>query len=305
MRRAALSLFLLLLALPVTAKSFKTSDGVTLHYDLVGRGAPVVLLSGGPGFSPDYLRPLADRLGGKHSFVLFHQRGTGRSTLERYDAATMALPRLAADLEELRKELALEQLTIVAHSWGGILTMLYATEHPGRIARAVFIGSGGPTLASTASLGINLAMRLTDDEKARIKEWSDPKRLEADRKLAVLELTKASAGAYFADRTKTHLLTDPMDRNSFNDEAFRAILPQIGPDFDLSPKLATASFDALIIHGKKDPLESATELHAVLPASKLELIDDAGHFPWLEQPEKVYALVEAFLGSRSAKIVER
>lgn len=304
MRRLLLTL-LLLLSLPLAAGSFKASDGVTLHYDVVGKGTPVVLLSGGPGFSPDYLRPIAERLAGSHSFVLFHQRGTGRSKIAEYNATTMALPRLAADLEELRRGLGIEKLTIVAHSWGGILTMLYASDHPERIARIAFVGSGGPTLASTASLGINLNLRLTDVEKAKIKEWSDPKRIEADRKLAVLELTKASAPAYFADRSKAALLTGPMDRDSFNDEAFRAILPQIGLDFDLRGKLAELPAAVLIIHGKQDPLESSGELHEAFPASKLELLEGAGHFPWLEQPEKLFALLETFLDDGSAKIVER
>jgi len=50
MRRLIL---LLALALPLTADTFKSHDGTTLYYDVIGKGEPVLLLSGGPGFSPD------------------------------------------------------------------------------------------------------------------------------------------------------------------------------------------------------------------------------------------------------------
>ena len=67
----------LLASLPLSAATFQSGDGVTLHYEVVGKGEPVVLLSGGPGFSPEYLRPIAERLGKQYAAVLFHQRGSG------------------------------------------------------------------------------------------------------------------------------------------------------------------------------------------------------------------------------------
>jgi proline iminopeptidase len=299
MRLPLVLLFAVLLALPLAAATFESHDGTTLHYDVVGKGTPVVLLSGGPGFSPDYLEPLADGLRGKsgdRSFVLLHQRGTGRSTVAKYDAATMGLKTLVGDLEALRKELGLERLTIVGHSFGGILSMMYVREHPDRVAALALVDSGGPTLASVAKFASNLEARFTDEEKALIRTWSAPAKVAEDRKRAVLELTKAKTPAYFADRTKAKPLVDAMDESSFNDAAFWAIAQQMMV-LDLREGLEKLKAPVLVVHGRQDPLESAEEVHAAFPGSKLTYIDDAGHFPWIEQPDAFFAVVGEFLRS--------
>jgi proline iminopeptidase len=286
---------LVFLALPLSAATFKADDGVTLHYDVIGQGEPVVLLSGGPGFSPGYLAPIAQTLGAKHSFVLLHQRGTGRSVLEKYDATTISLQQLVADLEALRLELKLEKLTIVGHSWGGILSMMYASAHPDRVAALALIDSGGPTLAGVPKFASNLMSRFTAEDNAKIAEWSAPEKMGANRKKAILEITKAKTGAYFHDRSKAHLLTDAMTEESFHDGVFYAVTGQLMAGLDLRAGLEKLKAPVLVIHGKRDPLETAQEVHEAIAGSRLEIIDEAGHFPWLEKPEEVYRLLGEFL----------
>ena len=265
---------------------------MTLYYDVVGKGDPVVLLSGGPGFSPEYLRPVADALAKKYSLVLFHQRGTGKSVLEKYDNA-FEFKKLVADLEALRRELKQEKLTLAGHSFGGILSMMYAREHPDRIRALALIDSGGPTLQGVPKFTANLEARFSPEEKLLIKEWSAPEKMKAEHKRAVFEITKAKTAAYFADRTKAHLLIDSLNDQSFNDAVFWGIVMQMAA-LDLRPGLEKVKAPVLVIHGKQDPLESADEVHATFPGSRLVLIENAGHFPWVEQPEKVYSALDGF-----------
>lgn len=292
MRR--LLLLLLAFALPLSAATFQSHDGTTLHYELVGKGEPVILLSGGPGFSPEYLRPIAEKLGDKNQFVLFHQRGTGKSVIETYNAETLAIPKLVADVEALRRELKLEKMTFAGHSFGGILTMMYAREHPERIRAIAFIDAGGPTLASVKKFESNLNARFTDEDKARIREWSAPEKMKEQHRRAVLEITKAKSGAYFADPKKARLLTDGMTEESFHDGVFWALVLQMMA-LDLRAGLEKVKAPVLVLHGTHDPLESAEEVHATFPGSKLVMIEDAGHFPWLEQPDVFYRALSAFL----------
>jgi proline iminopeptidase len=284
----------LLLTFPLSAATFQSDDGVTLHYEIVGKGEPVVLLSGGPGFSPEYMRPIAEKLKGSFAMVLYHQRGTGKSKLEKYDGDALELERLVADLDALRRELKLEKLTLVGHSFGGILSMMYAREHPDRVRALALIDSGGPTLQAVPKFNANLEARFTPGEKARVKEWSDPERRKADPKRAVLEITKAKTPAYFADRSKAALLIEPMNEQTFNDAVFWGVVMQMMA-LDLRAGLEKVKAPVLVIHGKQDPLESADEVHATFPDSKLVLIDKAGHFPWLEQPQEVFPPLETFL----------
>ena len=281
-------LIALLLTVPVFADSFQSTDGTVIHYDVIGGGAPVVLLSGGPGFSPDYLRPIAEKLKDKYQFILLHQRGTGKSSAP----TNLQLSRLVEDLEALRKSIDYPKLVLVGHSFGGIVAMMYAREHPEQTGQLVLISSGGPTLKSVPKFNANLESRFTAEEKARIAEWTG--RVKDDRRQAVFEITKAKTAAYFADRSKAHLLTDPMTVDSFNDATFWAIVPQMMA-LDLRAGLEKVQAPVMIIHGKQDPLESAQEVHETFPGSELVLLDDAGHFPWLEQPEKFYAALDGFL----------
>ncbi|HET8798532.1 MAG TPA: alpha/beta hydrolase [Thermoanaerobaculia bacterium] len=295
-RRLAL---LLVLALPLSAATFKAADGTVLHYevigDVTGRGAPVVMLAGGPGFSPGYLEPVARTLRKEVRSVLFHQRGTGLSTMETITAETHKLQTLVADLESLRTELKAEKLTLLGHSFGGILAMMYAAEHPDRVAALVLVDSGGPTLASMPKFVANFNARLTAEDNAKVKEWSDPAKMAENRKRAILEITRARTPAYFADRAKAKRLMDALTEESFNDAVLWAVTPQMMAGLDLREALKGVKAPVLVLHGKQDPLETAEEVHAAFDGAKLVVIDGAGHFPWEEQPEKFFAPLTEFL----------
>jgi len=286
-------LLLLAMTFPISAATFQSDDGVTLHYETVGKGSPVLLLSGGPGFSSDYMRAVAEPLKKRYKFVLLDQRGTGKSLLEKYDATTLDHQKLVADVDALRRVLKVNKLTIVGHSWGGILSMLYASEHPDRINALILVDSGGPTLQSLAKFTANHTARMTPEDTARVAEWYG--KIATDHKRAILEITKARTPPYFHDPKKAKEFADALTEDSFNDKAFWPIVSQITPAFDLRPGLQQLKAPVLIIHGKSDPLETAEELHEVIPGSRVELIENAGHFPWAEQPETFTHLLGAFL----------
>ena len=288
-----------LLALPLSAATFKSHDGTVLHYDVVGKGQHVVMLAGGPGFSPEYLRPVAEKLSDKYAFVLLHQRGTGKSVVEKHDGETLALKHLVGDLEALRKELKSEKLCLVGHSFGGILSMMYAREHPERVAMLALIDSGGPTLKSVLKFNANLESRFSEEDRAKIKEWSDAERIKENRRRAVLEITRAKTSAYFADRVKAQPFMAALSEDSFNDQMFRAIVPQMFT-LDLRAGLEKVTAPVLILHGKQDPLETAEELRETFPKARVELLENAGHFPWAEQPQAFYAALSGFLAGVEA-----
>jgi len=64
-----------------------TRDGVQLFYRTSGSGAPIIFLSGGPGFTVDYMVSISEFVPASYQRVFYEQRGTGRSKL-----ATMITP---------------------------------------------------------------------------------------------------------------------------------------------------------------------------------------------------------------------
>src|SRR3954471_5149215 len=118
-----------------------TVDGAQLFTLEIGDGPDVaVLLHGGPGASHDYLRPQLDALAkpGQRRLFYYDQRGGGRSPL---DAGVKAggWRVHVEDLEAVRRHLQRDRLTLVGYSWGGLLALLYATEHPDRVERLALI----------------------------------------------------------------------------------------------------------------------------------------------------------------------
>ena len=287
------SAFCILMSLPLAAATLKSDDGVTLYYETHGKGVPILLLSGGPGFSSEYMLPVAQHLAKRYKAVLFDQRGTGKSLLETYDATTLDHKKLVADIEALRRALKADKLTLVGHSWGGILSMMYAAEHPDRVRALVLIDSGGPTIAGVAKFTANHTARMTGEDLKRVAEGYA--NVQKDHKAAILEITRARTPPYFHDRAKALRFADALNQDSFNDKMFWPVVGQLNAAFDLRPGLKNVNVPVLIIHGKSDPLESAQEVHDALAGSHIEMIADAGHFPWAEQPEAVFRVLDLFL----------
>ena len=63
--------------------------------------------------------------------------------------------------------------------------------------------------------------------------------------------------------------------------------------------LSKAQAPVLTIHGMKDrsaPYGGGCEWAMMLPNARLLSIENAGHAPWVEAPELVFAAIETFLG---------
>jgi pimeloyl-ACP methyl ester carboxylesterase len=62
----------------------------------------------------------------------------------------------------------------------------------------------------------------------------------------------------------------------------------------------------LLIHGEGDPmpLASTTDTAALIPGARVEIIEGAGHYPWLERPADFRRIVESFLAEHPAPFIE-
>ena len=138
-------------------------NGVRLYTRRVGHGPPVVVLHGGPGAHHDYLLPQYDHLTeGGRALLYYDQRGGGRSPVPR--DIPVGWREHVVDLEALRGHWGLDHLTVIGYSWGGLLALLYALEHPDRIARLALVSSApvtatGGRICNSKLLRTNVATR--------------------------------------------------------------------------------------------------------------------------------------------------
>jgi proline iminopeptidase len=264
-------------------------DGAQLHTLEVGIGhgpAVIVILHGGPGASLDYLRPQLDRLGGLAApgrrLFYYDQRGGGRSPLDP-GTAPAGWQVHVADLDAVRGQLGLERLTLVGYSWGGLLAMLYALEHPDRVEKLALISPAPASARERAPLKERMAAALARPEVETLRRSVDP----ADRRA---RFALAVAG-YFVDPRRALELTPFVVKQSAEEAVWRSL-----GDYDLHPRLRGLSLPALIVHGKQDviPVESARATTESLGATLVEL-DRCGHVPYVEAPEPLFAALGRFL----------
>lgn len=111
---------------------FTTSDGIELYYEKSGKGIPCLFLHGGPGYwSKSFQLFAGPLLEDSLEMIYLDQRGCGRSghSVE----GNYLLSRLLDDIEEWRKNAGIDEMYIMAHSFGGILAVNYADTFPERV----------------------------------------------------------------------------------------------------------------------------------------------------------------------------
>jgi proline iminopeptidase len=276
-----------------------TRDGVQLHYRSAGSGAPIVFLSGGPGFDVDYMMPVAEFVPASYQRVFYEQRGTGRSRLATMTEQNMTLGHVVADLEALRVHLKQERLFLIGHSWGGMLAMAYAAAHPDRVDRLILIGPGGPTLEFTTWVNDNIRMRLRPEDLEAQRTWGEAPKRGVDPDKAALESIKAIAPGYFFERDKGLAFRSQLPDGTLKVQVNMLLFADMGKGYDLRPNLGKLDRPVLIVQGHQDPIgdKTAEDIRASIKSSVLQYINQCGHFPWLEQPEEFRRILAEFFAA--------
>jgi len=279
-----------------------THEGVELHYTSAGTGQPAIILAGGPGLDVNYVKPVADFLPDTYRRIYFEQRGTGRSRPATPAPESLTLKTVVADLEALREHLKQERLFLVGHSWGGMLAMAYAAEHPDRVDRLILIGSGGPTLEFAQWFSDNITMRLRPEDIEAAERWQSEMERGADRDKAFGEDIKARLPGYFFDRAKALEFAAQFKAEESHVDVNEALWADLGKTYDLRDGLKKLARPVLIVQGHQDPIgdKTAEDIHQLIAGSTLAYINKCGHFPWLEQPEEFRERIRAFLDMGTA-----
>jgi proline iminopeptidase len=67
-------------------------------------------------------------------------------------------------------------------------------------------------------------------------------------------------------------------------------------DFDLIRDLKGIKTPSFIIHGRDDPIPLASSVEAARAlGTDLVVLDECGHVPYVEQPQRLFAALDSFL----------
>ena len=264
--------------------------GVTLFERRIGAGPPTVVLHGGPGAHHDYLRPGFDRLARRRTLIYYDQRGGGRSPVSR--ETPVGWREHVEDLEALRGLWRVERLAVAGYSWGALLALLYALEHPDRVDRLGLVSPAPVWLGARAEFERRLAARNAAPEieaarrEARERNLGGGNGEEYRRRMFEL-----SVAGYFHDWRRAGELTPFRITGRTQQEVWESL-----GDFDLRPRLAGLAVPAVILHGEDDPIPMETsEALARILRAPLHRLPACGHVPYIEAPEAFSAILDEFL----------
>ncbi len=279
-----------------------STDGLSLFVRQYGEGkTPIVLLTGGPGYSGDYLEEMAARFSADHRVSLPDQRGTGRSVINPWDASRLTIEASVADVEALRVQSGAEQIILVGHSWGGILSMAYAAKHADHVHALVLIGSGGATSDWQTDYSQNMLARLEpEDIKAVFQAQA---RMAKDPDGAMVDVIRATAPAMIVDREQAIRMADEYAGPAMLTPAVTLAMQGWLMRYDLGDGLRDLQAPVMVIQGEHDPMgkKTARDIAGTFSQSEVHFIPNAAHEPYVEQPKTFYAIVEPFLRKHAAE----
>jgi proline iminopeptidase len=289
-------------AVQSTQRSVTVGEGITVAVREAGTGAPVIALHGGPGF-PDYLSPDLEPLASSFRLISYDQRGSGHSTVVT-DPTLLTAPAFVADLDRVRESVGIARVTLLGHSWGSGLAALYAIAHPDRVERLLLVDPMPPRAEPyMTAFSQTLQSRFTADDRtamtaasARRQQAADADASDACRAYYAVFIKGYLHSPADAARMRGDLCAAPAAALRNFSNVNRSILGSLGA-FDFRPQLAAIRVPTLVIHGASDPIPmaSAREWAASLADGRLLVIEQSGHFPFVERPEAFFPAATAFL----------
>jgi len=287
------------------------SHGALIYYQSVGRGAPLMIVHGGPGASHDYFLPYLLPLMRTSRLLFIDERGSGRSS-KIEDASQYTIANMVEDIEAVRQALDLGKISLLGHSFGGALVQAYAFKYQKNLSHLIL----GSTFASTSELNQALA---------RMKAELDPKdrdRISALETAGLFgkgeiwehgryseEYAKLAWGkGYFPYVYRNHPDPnyDPLSSNTSTAwDVYREMWGSDGEfvvdgnlkEVEYVGQLSQIKVPTLIIvgdHDESDPRMSR-EMHERIAGSQLVILPNSGHMTFVDQPELFLKTVRDFV----------
>jgi len=300
---AAVLVFLLLLSAcqnpqfpPLSEGELVPINGTELFVRTLGQGDPVIVVHGGPvlehGYLFKHLQPLAEAV----HLIYYDQRLSGRSSPD-VDSSEVTMANFVEDIEAIRRHFGLRRIHLMGHSWGGLIAMNYAITHGKELQSLILMNS------------MPASWEVWQEENKRLAALADPADAEDMNRVlsseayarkevsAFEELYRISFRAQFYDRrlvdSLSFYIAPDLDERRIK---FGALMPEL-VNFDIHEELSSVTAPTLILYGAAELAASLSgqRLRLSIPDSKLIIIPNSGHFPFVEMPGAFQTTVLSFL----------
>ena len=285
------------------AGAYAQVNGAKLWYESEGEGEPLLLVAGGPGDTHSEFHPFFSNLASQFRVIYFDALGVGKSDRGKSNRE-YTFAREVDDLEGLRQALGLAQMDLLGHSFGGMVAQAYALKYPQFVKRLILADtfhSGKMWQANNDSVNHEIRNQFPElwDELARVRKKgfrsNSSEQLDIYRKLP-------PGLFYFYDAAKYKLLPE----DAGNDQVYYTIAGEdadftIGGDIarlDFRRELQKLKMPILVLAGRFDRVSLpryAAEYKRYAPNARFVMLEQSGHFPFVEEPEATLSALRDFL----------
>ncbi len=254
-----------------------TTDQGILHYEVYGRGRPVLLLHGWLG-SWGLWQQTMKYLGQYYRTYALDFWGFGESGKK---VPTFAVQDFVSMVNQFMDRLGIERAPLIGHSMGGTVSLSTAINYPERVSKVTVIGS--PIVGSSLTLLLKLAGR---------------------RQIASM-VYRMMGTLHFGLRIGAPIITkDPRWYEMISHDLSRTTLESFLMSIeslrltDLRPFLGQIDIPAMGMYGDKDVIVHPNQwrlMQAHMSNVRIERFKNAGHFIMLDEPERFMQTVHSFL----------
>jgi 4,5:9,10-diseco-3-hydroxy-5,9,17-trioxoandrosta-1(10),2-diene-4-oate hydrolase len=284
-------------------------DGVTLHYLKGGSGdLPLVLVHGlGSSSGVEFYFNL-EALAAQHLVYAIDLPGFGKSDKPMVD---YTMPFFVGVLEKFLKARGLDRVALLGVSMGGRVALGMALEHPERVERLVLVdalGMGEPHRVFAYSLLLARGLgEFTLFGTARALRQMNPRLIRRLWSWYVSQPPARIDQILTDDRIADHqaMLAHPAYRAAYL-SALRSVasMRRMRDGILVEDRLHELKMPTLLVWGRHDHIFPAAHGEAAarrIANARLEVFEDSGHTPQMEEPARFNRLILDFLGQRMSK----
>lgn len=276
----------------------KQINGTELYVKTLGTGEPIVIVHGGPGMDHSYFLPQFNELAKYYKLIFYDQRASGLSSAN-VDTNSITMKNFVKDLEGIRKYFGIEKMNLLGHSWGGLVAMFYTIKYPENLKSLILSNPTPPTSdLRNASFKLMAERTSREDSIAQTKLIHSKRFAERDPKTMENFFRLLFASSFYHKSYIDSLTLRFPDDYSIKSKLINYLYKDTSiMNYDITDKLEKINCPVLIVTGDYDlmPQESNNILQKNIKNSKLVILKNCGHFPFVEDKNEYFILLENFL----------
>ncbi len=291
-------------------EGYVDARGVLIYFKAIGRGAPLLIVHGGPGASHDYFLPHLLPLAHRNRLIFIDERGSGRSAKVE-DPKGYTVEAMVEDVEAVRRGLGLGRINLLGHSYGGVLAQAYALKYQAHLAHLILCSTFSSTRAMNEVFR-RMKERMPADLRERIARMEQAGLFghgkDYEKSRYTEDYMKAAWGeGYFPYiyQRRPDPNEDPVAGGRLSWDLYREMWGSHG-EFVIDGNLASVEYTdrlpsirvpTLVTAGDHDECDPALSrvMHEKIPGSRLVIFPESGHMTFVDQPALFDRAVDDFL----------